>query len=42
MIKHVNLELIAAVLDEHAIVSIADAAGNITYVNEKFIDISRV
>lgn len=35
-----NIGFIVEAFDEHAIVSMTDAAGNITYVNQKFIDIS--
>ena len=35
-----ELKLRQKALDEHAIVSISDAAGNIIYVNEKFINIT--
>jgi PAS domain S-box-containing protein len=40
MINFANLDLLAEVLDAHAIVSIADSAGNIIYVNDQFIEIS--
>lgn len=40
MINFANLDLLAEVLDEHAIVSIADPAGNIIYVNDQFSEIS--
>ena len=35
-----ELSVLMRVLDAHAIVSVADAAGNIIYVNQKFCDIS--
>jgi len=40
MINFANIYLLADVLNEHAIVSIADSAGNITYVNDQFTEIS--
>ena len=40
MSKHAVLEHLGEALDEHAIVSVTDAAGNITYANQKFLDIS--
>ncbi len=36
----INLEFLEEALNEHAIVSMADAAGDITYANQKFLDIS--
>lgn len=35
-----ELQFMQRVLDEHAVVSITDAAGNITHANQKFIEIS--
>jgi PAS domain S-box-containing protein len=40
MDKLFNPGVLADALDEHAIVSATDTAGNIVYVNQKFIDIS--
>jgi PAS domain S-box-containing protein len=40
MIGPVNPEHLQQAIDEHAIVSVTDAAGNIIYANQKFADIS--
>ena len=40
MKKNFDLRDLSAALDEHAIVSVADAAGIIIYVNAKFVEIS--
>lgn len=40
MNKHIIPEYFVEAVDEHAIVSITDAAGNILHANQKFIDIS--
>ena len=40
MVKQANSESLKEVVDEHAIVSAADSAGNIIYANQKFLDIS--
>ena len=40
MTTHVDPKYLEKAVDAHAIVSIADASGNITHVNQKFCDIS--
>lgn len=40
MLKNISLGPMIEILDEHAIVSVADVSGNITYVNQLFIAIS--
>ena len=40
MNKHINSDYLVSALNEHAIVSITDAAGNIIHANQKFVDIS--
>ena len=40
MINHINPDHLGAAIDEHAIVSLTDATGNILYANQKFADMS--